>query len=164
MEKIKTGQLAIIRGGGSQQLKEKEYLNQTSKMYYNSNDSAGTDNTLKISKTKDGKDYSIESIAPEQKNVVLAVIHTIITFLKNDKAYVPIRATIMRCGGTGKSYIINMILTIIRNMTGSNTTSLIGAPSGAAAFNVQGSMLHHLLGIGVSRPEDNITQKVQDKL
>jgi hypothetical protein len=25
-------------------------------------------------------------------------------------------------------------------------------------------MLHHLLGIGVSRPEDNITQKVQHKL
>ena len=49
-------------------------------------------------------------------------------------------------------------------MTKSNATLLVGAPSGAAAFNVQGSMLHHLLGIGVSRPEDNITQKVQDKL
>ncbi len=42
--------------------------------------------------------------------------------------------------------------------------AFIGAPSDAAAFNVQGSMLHHLLGIGVSRPEDNITQKIQDKL
>jgi hypothetical protein len=82
----------------------KEYLNQTAKMYYNSNDSAGTDNTLKIPKTKDGKQYSIESIAPEQKNVVLAVIHTIIKFLKKDKAYVPICATILGCGGTGKSY------------------------------------------------------------
>jgi hypothetical protein len=49
-------------------------------------------------------------------------------------------------------------------MTGSNATSLIGAPLGAAALNVQGSMLHHLLDIGVSRPDDNITQKVQDKL
>jgi hypothetical protein len=33
-----------------------------------------------------------------------------------------------------------------------------------AAFNVHGSTLHHLLGIGVSRPEDNITQNVQDIL
>ncbi len=32
-------------------------------------------------------------MVPEQKNVVLAVIHTIIEFLKNDKAYVPICAT-----------------------------------------------------------------------
>jgi hypothetical protein len=98
----------------------KEYLNQTAKMYYNSNDSASTDNTLKIPKTKDGKEYSIESMASEQKNVVLSVIHTIIKFLKNNKVYVPIRATIMGCGGTGKSYIINKTLTIIRNMTGSN--------------------------------------------
>ncbi len=41
---------------------------------------------------------------------------------------------------------------------------MVGVPSGAAAYNVQGSTLHHLLGIGVSRPEDNITQKVEDKL
>lgn len=41
---------------------------------------------------------------------------------------------------------------------------MVGAPSGTAAFNVQGSTLHHLLGIGVTRPEDNITQKVQEKL
>jgi hypothetical protein len=92
----------------------KKYLNQTANMYYNSNDSDGTDNTLKIPKTKNGKEYSIESMAPEQKNVVLAVIHTIIKFLKNNKTYVPIRATIMGCGGTEKSYIINTILTIIR--------------------------------------------------
>jgi hypothetical protein len=52
--------------------------------------------------------------------MVLAVIHTIIKFLKNDKVYVPIHATIMGCGGTGKSSIINTILTIIKNMTGSN--------------------------------------------
>ena len=79
----------------------KEYLNETAKLYYNSNDSANTDNTLKIPTTKDGKEYSIELMAPEQKNVVLAVIHTIVKFLKNDKSYVPIRATIMGCGGTG---------------------------------------------------------------
>jgi hypothetical protein len=34
-----------------------------------------------------------------------------------------------------------------KKMTRSNATSLIGAPSGAVAFNVQGSTLHHLLGI-----------------
>ncbi len=70
----------------------------------------------------------------------------------------------MGCGGTGKSYIINTLLTIIRDLTRSNATLLVGAPSGTTAFNVQGSMLHHLLGIGVSRPDDNIVQKVQEKL
>ena len=32
----------------------KEYLSQTSKLYYNSKNSADTDSTLKIPKTKDG--------------------------------------------------------------------------------------------------------------
>ncbi len=68
------------------------------------------------------------------------------------------------CGGTVKSYIINTMLTIVRKMTKRNTIVLVGAPSGAAAYNVQGSTLHHLLSIGVSRPEDNIAQKVRDKL
>ncbi len=70
----------------------------------------------------------------------------------------------MGCGGTGKSYIIITILTIVRKYTKRNTTILVGAPSGAAAYNVQGSTLHHLLGIRVSWPKDNITQKVKDKM
>jgi hypothetical protein len=32
----------------------------------------------------------------------------------------------------------------------------VGAPSGAAAYNVQGSTLHRLLGISVSRPEEKV--------
>ncbi len=35
-----------------------------------------------------------------------------------------------------------------------NDTVKVGAPSGAAAYNVQGSTLHRLLGISVSRPEE----------
>ncbi len=42
-------------------------------------------------------------------------------------------------------------------MTQTNDTVKVGAPSGAAAYNVQGSTLHRLLGINVSRPEDNLT-------
>jgi hypothetical protein len=63
----------------------KEYLNQSAKMYYNSYDSTNTNNTLKVPKTRNRKEYSIESMAPQQKNGFLAVIHTIIKFLKNYK-------------------------------------------------------------------------------
>jgi hypothetical protein len=38
----------------------KEYLNQTAKLYYDSKNSADTDITLNIPKTKDGKDYGPE--------------------------------------------------------------------------------------------------------
>ncbi len=99
---------------------------------------------------------SIQSIHCHQKKVVLAAIDTIIKFLQNEESYIPFRATVVGCGGTGKSYIINTILTIVRKLTKRNATILVGAPSEAAAYNVQGSTLHHLLGIGVLRPEDNI--------
>ncbi len=41
-------------------------------------------------------------------------------------------------------------------MTQMNDTIKVGAPSGAAAYNVQGSKLHCLLVINVSRPEDKL--------
>ncbi len=92
------------------------------------------------------------------------MIDTIIKFLLNEESYIPFWATVVGCGGTGKSYIINTILTIVRKKTKRNTTISVGASSGAADYNVQGSTLHHLLGIGVSKPEDNITHNIKDKL
>jgi hypothetical protein len=92
----------------------KEYLTQTNNMYYNNDKSIGTDKSLKIPMTKNGEEYSINSLAPEQKSAVLAVIDTIIKFLRNEESYIPFRATVVGCGGSGKSYIINTILTIVR--------------------------------------------------
>ncbi len=85
---------------------------------------------------------------------MIAAIDTTVKFLKNDKKYKPLQVTVMGCGGTGKSFIINTIISIGRNMTQMNDTIKVGSPSGAAAYNVQGSTLHRLLGISVSRPEE----------
>ncbi len=87
---------------------------------------------------------------------MIAAIDTIVKFLKNNKKYKPLQATVMGCGGTGKSFIINTIISIVRNKTQMNDTVKVGAPSGAAAYNVQGSTLHRLLGISVSRPEEKL--------
>ncbi len=45
---------------------------------YNSNVSANPENTLKMPTTKDGKEYSIETMKTDQKNVVLAAVMTIV--------------------------------------------------------------------------------------
>jgi hypothetical protein len=95
---------------------------------------------------------------------VIASIDTIVKFLKNDKKYKPLRATVMGCGGTGKSFIINTIISLVRNMTQMNDTVKVGAPSGAAAYYVQGSTLHRLLGISVSRPKEKLTGTVLENL
>ena len=118
---------------------------------------------LVIPKRRDGSKYSVKN-CPEQKEIVYAAVDTVIKFLNNDPSYKPMRATIMGCGGTGKSYIINTIIDMIRTLTSSNDTVQIAAPSGAAAYNVQGSTLHNLLGIRVNNPEDPLGEKAVDRL
>jgi hypothetical protein len=76
----------------------KEYLTQITNMYYNNNKSIGTDKTLKLPMTKNGEEYSINSLASEQKKVVLAVIDTVIKSLRNEESYIPFRATVVGCG------------------------------------------------------------------
>ncbi len=70
----------------------------------------------------------------------------------------------MDCGGTGKSFIINTIISIVQKMTQQNDTIQVGAPTGAAAFNVQGSTLHRLLGINVSHPEESLHETTKEQL
>ena len=85
-------------------------------------------------------------------------------FLANDPNYKPMRATIMGSGGTGKSFIINTIISMVRTLTCSNDTVQIAAPSGAAAFNIQGTTTHNLLGVRVSHPEKGLTQQTKARL
>jgi hypothetical protein len=49
-------------------------------------------------------------------------------------------------------------------MTQMNDTVKVGAPSGAAAYNIQGSTLHCLLRISVSRPEEKLTGTALENL
>lgn len=126
-------------------------------------DMASSSENLIIPKRKDGSLYSVDN-APEQRKIVYAAVDTIVKFLNNDPTYKPMRATVMGCGGTGKSYIINTIIGMVRSMTSSNNTVQIAAPSGAAAFNVQGSTLHNLLSLGVSHPEKPLTEKKKENL
>jgi hypothetical protein len=49
-------------------------------------------------------------------------------------------------------------------MTQQNDTIQVGAPTGAAAFNVQGSTLHCLLGINVSHTEELLHDTTREQL
>ncbi len=49
-------------------------------------------------------------------------------------------------------------------MTQQNDTIQVGAPMGAAAFNVQGSTLYHLLGINVSHPEELLHKTTKEQV
>jgi hypothetical protein len=65
--------------------------------------------------------------------------------------------------GTGKSYIINTIVSYLRRMFGDNDVVHILAPPGIAAFNVLGETLHRFAGIDWKNPRKGMSYwKVQD--
>jgi len=140
------------------------WLNEIREEYYRvASAQASAKKNIIIPKQKNGEEYSVDS-SEEQKQIVYKAIETVIKFLNNDPTYRPMRATIMGCGGTGKSFIINTIIAMIRKLTSCNDTVQVAAPSGAAAFNVQGSTIHRLLGIAVNHPHNNIPDKTRERL
>jgi len=54
-------------------------------------------------------------------------------------------------GGSGKSVVINAIVTALRKMFDSDDVVRAVAPTGTAAFNVHGQTFYHLLGNRVTR-------------
>ena len=127
-------------------------------------DQAMSVNDIVIPTQRDGQPYNIDQMSDEQQKIVYAAVDTVIKFLNNDPSYKPMRATIMGGGGTGKSFIINTIIGMVRSLTSSNDTVQVAAPSGAAAFNVQGSTIHNLLGVKVNHPEKGLTAQCKGKL
>ncbi len=131
----------------------KKYVEEITKQYYN--DSKDHYN-IQIPAQKDESDYTLDALLEQQQAVVLASIDTIVKFLNNDTKYKPLQAIVMGCGGTGKSFIINTIISIVQKVAQQNDTIQVSALMGAAAFKVQGSTLHRLLGINVSQPEESL--------
>ena len=127
-------------------------------------DQAEAVDKLVIPKQRNGDEYDAEQMSDEQKDIVYNAVDTVIKFLNNDPSYKPTRATIMESAGTGKSFTINTIISMVRRLTGSNNTVQIAAPSGAAAFNVQGSTIHNLLGVRVTNPEKDLTENTKSRL
>jgi len=65
----------------------------------------------------------------------------------------PLRLIINGAGGSGKSVVLNTIITYMRKMYDSNGVVKVVAPTGTAAYNVGGETFHHLLNMRVSHKE-----------
>ena len=102
-----------------------------------------------IPRNKNGKPYKLTDLNDKQQVVVLSALDAMLKFLTNDPDYIPFRATVVGCGGTGKSHIINTMIALVREITQRNDTIKVAAPSGGAAYNVQGCTLHRLLSLSV---------------
>lgn len=111
---------------------------------------SGVDTKVHLPLKKDGTGYKLDDLNMEQQTIVICALDAIIKFLNNDPEYRPFRATVVGCGGTGKSFIINTLISLVRSYTNCNDSLMVTAPSGGAAYNVQGCTLHRGLALSVN--------------
>ncbi len=100
-----------------------------------------------------GEEYTLDGLYPDQAEVVTVVLDKIKDFMecKDMSTFKPLRLVINGAGGSGKSVIINTIVTCLRKMFQTDDVVRVVAPTGTAAFNVHGQTFHHLLGNRVSK-------------
>ena len=102
---------------------------------------------LNIPKKADGTKYNIDGLFEDQLTVVLLIMDKILEWAMcgNLSQFKPLRITINGPAGTGKTVVINTIVTLIRELFNANGVVQVCAPTGTAAFNAGGETLHHFL-------------------
>jgi hypothetical protein len=78
--------------------------------------------------------------------------------------YVPLRLTVRGAAGTGKSSIINIIVSYNRCMFDDNDVVHVVAPTGMATFNVLGETLHRFAGLDWQNMKKGMTNITMEKL
>jgi hypothetical protein len=96
--------------------------------------------------------YDIKDATKSQEAVLHKVFEKIkewILWEESDKKdpFIPLRLTVRGAAGTGKSYIINTIVSYLCSMFDDNDVVHVLSPTGIAAFNVLGETLHRFAGI-----------------
>ena len=99
-----------------------------------------------------GKNYKIEDLHDDQKWIAYVVLAKLKEWFTSPdlSTFKPLRMTINGQAGTGKSVLINTLVSIVRSFTDCNNACLVAAPTGTAAFNVNGETIHSLSSISVS--------------
>ena len=71
----------------------------------------------------------------------------------------PLYITIQGAGGTGKSTVIHVIVSILENIFYDDVkVTITSAPTGSASFNIGGTTSHSQFGINCQNPENELTQ------
>ena len=121
---------------------------------------------LLIPKKKYGSEYDLKDLNHEQRIVVIWALEAVMKSLHNNPMYKPLHATIMGCGGTRKSFIINTLISLTQKYTIMNDNVRVTDSSGSAAYNVGGCTLHRSLNLKVDAKEFStpLKDEMQDEL
>jgi hypothetical protein len=89
------------------------------------------------------EEYTTQDLHEDQKDVTAVVIrklHEWFTCVANGTTtnYTPLRMTVCGEAGSGKTVLINTLVTLIRRLTGTKNSVHVCGPTGSAAFNAGG--------------------------
>ncbi len=98
----------------------------------------------------DGSNFEIIDLYTDQQYIAFKILSKIEEWLTCDdfSTFEPLRCVINGQGGTGKSVLLNTLVSTIRQCLGENNVVLVAAPTGTAAYNVNGTTLHNMIGQG----------------
>lgn len=121
------------------------------------------DDMFDIPRKTNGKYYRAEDLYQDQQEIAAVILDKLDEWLQCEDytTFEPLRLTVMGAGGTGKSVVINTVLTIVRTIFGRNDVIQCVAPTGTAAANIGGETIHHFLKMQVhsSKSEPQLSDK-----
>jgi len=108
----------------------------------------------------------------QQADIVYSVIEKLkewVEFPKvigTDKEYDfnPLRMTVIGAGGTGKSFVINVLRTAIESIFPESVVSHVTAPTGAASYGVGGTTCHSFFKVNIKNTNSDIIGGKKEKL
>ena len=92
--------------------------------------------------------YKVAFLRRDQQQIVAIVLHNIYCWLYASN-YEPLRMTISGVAGSGKSTLIQTLVSLVRILFQHNDVVHVCAPTGSAAFSAGGETTHHLFAIQI---------------
>src|SRR5687768_1862626 len=99
------------------------------------------------------EEYFIDACRDDQREVLSYILQFLKRWCELEKtqdsirAFKPLRMILSGVAGSGKSTLINTLVTAIRKITQKTNSVYVVGPTGSAAFNDGGETCHHLFNI-----------------
>ena len=127
----------------------------------------------KLNKMHQLEEYTIDSCRQDQKDVLMYILKHVKEWYDTAQSpnskneFKPLRMTLCGVAGSGKSTLVNTLVTAVRKISRKTNSVYVCGPTGSAAFNAGGETCHRLFNIPTkvvsSTPEGLARKKPYDK-
>ena len=114
--------------------------------------------TLYNKKKNKHEHYKLKNLNKDQFHIAYYILKKVQEWLNLSKKskqecekFEPLRMTVLGQSGTGKSRLINTLVSVIRKMFQNNNSVHVAAPTGAAAHAVNGQTIHRIFSVNTGK-------------